>query len=250
MRNKMRSLCTLFIVIGTLNLAYPADQPADFSRVEIKSVKLERTECYGRCPVYTIEISSDRTVKFLGKAHVAKLGNQASTVNPGDLEFLAAAIQRLNFFALRDTYASPADGCTEVVTDNPSIIITVQTRNQQKTVKYYGGCWGLVGLGRIAWLADTIDEVAGASQWVWIDPSREVKLEPLVTESFSLRYPDGEDVVAMLTNTQHRILSNRGDAVVDKRYNKLFVTDTPASLEKVREFIKQVDVPGRQFVPK
>lgn len=159
-------LLALFSAVVTLGSPCSAEQSADAPRPEIKSVKLQRTACYGTCPVYTVEISSDRVVKYVGKEHVGKFGNQSATVSTLDFAFLVAAIERVKPFSLRDTYSRQEDGCGPIATDFPSIIITVQTSGAQKTVNYYTGCKGLEVLGRISWLAATIDEVAGTRRWV------------------------------------------------------------------------------------
>jgi type IV pilus assembly protein PilQ len=73
-------------------------------------------------------------------------------------------------------------------------------------------------------------------------------LVPLQTESFKLSYQKGGDVIALITNKDQRILSKRGSAVVDSRTNTLFVQDTPARLEDVRNLLRQIDVPVRQVM--
>ncbi len=74
------------------------------------------------------------------------------------------------------------------------------------------------------------------------------ELEPLRTESFQVSYAKAEEFAKLLTNAQQRMLSKRGSAVTDKRTNMLFVQDTPAHLEQVRSFIKQLDIPVRQVM--
>lgn len=73
-------------------------------------------------------------------------------------------------------------------------------------------------------------------------------LEELRTESFSISYQKGNEIAAMLTNKDQRLLSKRGSAVVDKRTNTVFVQDTPGHLEEARKLIKQIDVPVRQVM--
>lgn len=73
-------------------------------------------------------------------------------------------------------------------------------------------------------------------------------LEALRTESFPLSYQKGNEVVAILTNKDQRILSKRGSAVVDSRTNTLFIKDTPTGLEEARKMIKLIDVPVRQVM--
>jgi len=233
-----------FVVVNALNMAYAGERTAETSRVEIKSVKLERTGCLGRCPSYTVEISSDYAVNYLGRYYVGKLGSQVSRINPSDFDSLVASIQKLNFFTLRDTYASKEDGCAKMELDAASILITVRTTSQIKRVIYDFGCENPEVLDKIAGLAGKIDEFAGTQQWVREGPVSVVELEPLVTESFLLRYRAGEDVVAILLSRKNRVLSSRGSAVVDKRDNRLFVQDTRGNLDKVRKIIKTLDVPG------
>lgn len=74
------------------------------------------------------------------------------------------------------------------------------------------------------------------------------ELEELRTESFQISYQKGEDVVALLSSKDQRILSKRGSAIVDKRTNTVFVQDTSAHLEEARKLIKQIDVPVRQVM--
>ena len=82
-----------------------------------------------------------------------------------------------------------------------------------------------------------------------LSSSQEISdLEATRTESFQLSYQQGNDIIALLTNKDQRILSKRGSAVVDKRTNTLFVQDTPSRLEEVRNLIKQIDVPVRQVM--
>lgn len=66
--------------------------------------------------------------------------------------------------------------------------------------------------------------------------------ERLHTESFKLCSQNAEDLAPRLVHKEHRILSEWGRVVVDKRTNTLFVRDTKSRLEEVRRFIEQVDV--------
>ena len=73
-------------------------------------------------------------------------------------------------------------------------------------------------------------------------------LEVLRTESFKLSYQKGDEVAALLTSKDQRMLSKRGSAVVDQRTNTVFVQDTPSRLEEARKLIKQIDVAVRQVM--
>ncbi len=73
-------------------------------------------------------------------------------------------------------------------------------------------------------------------------------LEPVRTESFQLNYQKADAVQKLLTDTNQRILSKRGSAVVDSRTNILFVQDAPSRLEEVRKLIAKIDVAVRQVL--
>ncbi len=73
-------------------------------------------------------------------------------------------------------------------------------------------------------------------------------LEPLRTESFQLNYQKAEAIQKLLTDSNQRMLSKRGSAVVDARTNILFVQDTSSRLEDVRQLIAKVDLTVRQVM--
>src|SRR4051812_48338248 len=47
-------------------------------------ISMERTPCYGTCPVYTILVSGDGAVSFDGRTHVLKTGKATARIS-GDL---------------------------------------------------------------------------------------------------------------------------------------------------------------------
>jgi type IV pilus assembly protein PilQ len=73
-------------------------------------------------------------------------------------------------------------------------------------------------------------------------------LEPLRTESFRIKYQKAADIQATLGSEKQKLLSKRGSAVLDLHTNTLFVQDTPSTLEEIRKFINQVDVPVAQVM--
>ena len=82
------------------------------------------------------------------------------------------------------------------------------------------------------------------------------KLEPLRTQAFQLNYAKAADMVNQLTtssgstagSSSNRFLSERGSAISEPRTNQIFVTDTPAKLEEVRQLLNTLDVAVRQVV--
>ena len=73
-------------------------------------------------------------------------------------------------------------------------------------------------------------------------------LEPLRTEAFQINYQKADALQKLLTDSNQRMLSKRGSAVVDPRTNTLFIQDTASRLEEVRKVVGRVDVPVRQVM--
>lgn len=64
------------------------------------SVSLERTACFGRCPVYTVTIAGDGAVSWHGIANVRDLGAARASIARAKLDRLVAVIDAVHFFEL------------------------------------------------------------------------------------------------------------------------------------------------------
>jgi hypothetical protein len=63
---------------------------------------LERTGCYGECPVYRLTVNSDGSVVYVGTRWVKVLGRQVYKVSEAQMTELQAAFEHANFSQLRD----------------------------------------------------------------------------------------------------------------------------------------------------
>jgi len=63
---------------------------------------LERTGCYGECPVYRLTVNSDGTVVYVGTRWVKVLGRQEYKISDAQLVELQASFDRAGFSQLRD----------------------------------------------------------------------------------------------------------------------------------------------------
>ncbi len=63
---------------------------------------LERTGCYGECPVYRLTVNSDGSVVYVGTRWVKVLGRQVYNISQAQVAELQAAFERANFSQLRD----------------------------------------------------------------------------------------------------------------------------------------------------
>lgn len=96
------------------------------------------------------------------------------------------------------------------------------------------------------------DELAAREKLELESKQQISELEPVVTESFKLKYQKAEELKKIFdgggSDGGRRILSKRGNAVLDPRSNTLFVQDVPSRLDELRRLINEIDVPSRQVL--
>lgn len=143
----------------------------------IDSVTLERTACYGRCPVYTIVIHGDGRVLYEGQEHVTLQGHAEGMLSRDQIAELGRAIDSADYFSLRDSYANNADGCPSTVTDQPSATTSVTIGARTKTIRHYYGCMeNLSGSthriypAALTTLETRIDQIVGTARWTGAEP--------------------------------------------------------------------------------
>lgn len=120
----------------------------------ITKISLERTACFGTCPVYKLSVYRSGRVEFDGKEHVQEKGRRSGRISAADFARLVGKIEEINFFGLNDRYHAN-------VTDLPTTTTSVTRGNRTKTVEdYFAGPAGLKEF------EDLIDEVAKSSIWI------------------------------------------------------------------------------------
>ena len=128
----------------------------------ITKIVLERTPCFGTCPVYTLTLHSSGVVEFVGTNHVKAKGPQTGKISAPSFARLVKKIEEIGFFSLRDRYdGKNPDGSGSTVTDLPSRKTTVTRGDETKTVvNYFQGPAGLTELELL------IDELAKSEKWI------------------------------------------------------------------------------------
>ena len=129
---------------------------------DITKIVLERTACFGLCPVYTLTVNRSGKVRFEGRAHVWETGPQSGRISREDFGKLVKKIEEIDFFSLKDRYdGKNADGSGVTVTDLPTRKTSVTRGNRTKTVEnYFRGPKGLKEL------EDLIDELTKSAEWI------------------------------------------------------------------------------------
>ncbi|MGQ3890556.1 type IV pilus secretin PilQ [Legionella sp. CNM-4043-24] len=73
-------------------------------------------------------------------------------------------------------------------------------------------------------------------------------LAPLRSDLLQINYAKAADIAMLLKDKNTSLLSRRGAISVDARTNTIWIQDTGAQIEEIRELIKQLDVPVKQVL--
>ncbi|HUY04729.1 MAG TPA: type IV pilus secretin PilQ [Rhodocyclaceae bacterium] len=101
--------------------------------------------------------------------------------------------------------------------------------------------------GNVIWIAPR-DELAAREKAMLESQQQIASLELPQTETFKLNYQKAEQLKNTLSDKSNSMLSKQGAIIADAQTNTLFVRDIPSNLEKIRDFIKKVDVGARQVL--
>ena len=120
------------------------------------TITLERTACFGTCPVYKLTITGNGTVVYEGRDFVEVKGEQTSNISPAQVQDLVAAFEQADFLTLTD-YTE------QKVTDLPYVITSITIGGQTKTVNHYYGDDSAPQ--QLTDLESKIDEIVNSKQW-------------------------------------------------------------------------------------
>jgi hypothetical protein len=112
---------------------------------------LERTACFGPCPVYSVALFEDGTMVYTGIANVDNIGVYTFEADPLAVESIAQRADIFGYFDWQDAYD------TQVMTDQETVITSVRWEDQSKRIVRYGGDPNApVGL---MWIESYIDQL-------------------------------------------------------------------------------------------
>lgn len=120
----------MFLLMGT----FASHASLTLTKIDadpITEISLERTACYGTCPIDKVTLHADGTATYQGERFVEQLGQYKGTFARHDFERLAQLLETQQFFALQDRYANLA-------TDLPSVVTSAIRGGKNKTVTNYG----------------------------------------------------------------------------------------------------------------
>jgi hypothetical protein len=136
------------------------------SLVALPVITLERTQCYGDCPVYKLAIFADGKVLYEGKEFVKRKGKAEGRITRAALEDLVGEFNRIDYLNLDDKYIFEGKNCPEWWTDSSSTITSLNWKGKQKTIDHYHGCRGTNVLNQLTALEHKIDQVVNTRRWI------------------------------------------------------------------------------------
>jgi hypothetical protein len=156
----MRTLLTLLAlsIFGCQSApAAKKDAPVVSAADPVKAgevlLSLERGACYGRCPIYRVEVLADGLVRFKGERNVR-------VTEPVEAKLDAAALGALTSRLEQSGFSSWSDFTAVTETDQATVVITFKG----KTVRHY------LGDGKapeaLTLLERDLDALIGTARWV------------------------------------------------------------------------------------
>ena len=158
-------------------------------------IRLQRTSCYGPCPIYTVTIDARGTVTYEGERSVRVVGRRTAHIDTSIVASLLARAESIRFFQMRDAYRviENPDGTVGLVTDLPTKFVTVTVNGRTKKVEDY-----VAAPDSLAEFEREIDAAGGTKRWVFLD---EDALEELARSGW---LASGEEGAALLKQAIER----------------------------------------------
>ena len=163
----MEPLALLLVFLGSIGCMRQESKPVvDSTRL---TVTLQRTECFGLCPMYSVTVSSDRNVRFHGERWIQFDGDRIAQISEDAYQQLLQAVRDARFDTLKPRYRGSSDGCGEYWTDHPSMIIMISSEKKTYQTNFNMGCKGgsaAEATARITLLGKQIDTILDTGRWI------------------------------------------------------------------------------------
>ncbi len=127
---------------------------------------LERTACFGTCPVYKVAIFRDGTVEYKGERFVKTQGRATGHIGAEQLAELQELFQQSGYLQFNDSYER------QDVTDLPSAFTSYSPApDQTKSVRHYLGDFSAPRA--LFDVEEGIDRIVNIEQWIGTPEERQ-----------------------------------------------------------------------------
>jgi hypothetical protein len=123
---------------------------------------LERTACFGACPVYTVSIKDDGSIIYDGQHFVTINGEQTGEMDPALVQQMLENFDAVGYFGWDDAYTDQS------ISDLPSVITSVTYNGETKRIERYAG--DASAPLALAFLEQWIDEMTNTANWTGVQP--------------------------------------------------------------------------------
>lgn len=125
----------------------------------VSLITLERTACFGTCPVYKVTLARDGAAVYEGIRWTPRIGRFHSSIDSLAFAQLAQLVLGQGFATLDSSYIEP-------VTDNPTTIVCLRWAATSRCVEHYGQ----VGPPNLYNIERAIDSTAVRLLWSGVSP--------------------------------------------------------------------------------
>jgi hypothetical protein len=158
--------------------APPSNQTAEPAVPSSFEITMERTACFGTCPIYKVSIDGDGRVRWHGEQHVVAIGERRATVPPKRIAEIRRMLESVQFWKRdqRGDLVDPQPECVRtgtttscslsksitICSDTSSAIITVRENRTEKHTVTNDHC----DESPLDELESMIDDIARTSAWI------------------------------------------------------------------------------------
>ncbi|MGB0388596.1 MAG: DUF4377 domain-containing protein [Ardenticatenaceae bacterium] len=155
---------TYTVNLGDKSATFTLDVDNSASNIEESDVMitLERTACFGTCPIYTVTVYGDGRVEYEGTDYVDVTGAQSSNIGVGGVSQLVEAFAEAGYFEWNDAYTNI------YVSDMPTVITSMTLEGQTKRIERYEGDQSAPL--ELVKLENLIDTSVNSAQWTGHTP--------------------------------------------------------------------------------
>ena len=150
----MRLACRLAFIAILVAIGSGAGVAQDAAIPSDLLIKLERTACFGSCPVYSVTLDAKGNVSFSSTKGDGTLVQQTDRIAVSEVAAVLATARRIGFFEMRDSYRA-------MITDLPTTFVTITANGHTKKIEDYFGA-----PRELKQLEILIDEAARTQRWL------------------------------------------------------------------------------------
>lgn len=130
MKTLLYSAIVLLMITSCKTKEKTAGTPSGEQALSTVSFSMEKTACFGRCPVYTLTINgATHKATYVGTQNVDKTGTHQKDISDETLKSLKDAFDKAKFMEMKDEYNKPQ------VTDLPSTYVSYTDAGKTKKIR-------------------------------------------------------------------------------------------------------------------